>query len=117
MAEHGSSRFCEEIVRHLSADRMRPYLSASGDDLERALCLYRWNVKVSAAFFELLASVEVVTRNALREQLVIWNAQLAFGDTWLSNRTAISTRKPSQSSVRQKRGLSRQGLSGTKPRC
>ena len=86
MARRMSSGFHEEVMRCLSADRMRPYLSASGGVSDRALRLYQWNIRVSAALFELLATVEVVVRNALHEQLTTWNSENFADGNWFENR-------------------------------
>jgi len=44
------------LAKHLfSGDRLEPYFNATNSDLAAALELYRWNVELSAAYFELLA--------------------------------------------------------------
>lgn len=55
----------------ISTGRFRSYLSAAGDDRERAVALYRWNVAVSAACFEAFHYVEVVVRNAMDREMQI----------------------------------------------
>ena len=57
------------IQRHLSEPRLRPYLEACGEDLPRAVGLYRWNARVAAAFWEVLGHGEVVLRNAIHDAL------------------------------------------------
>ena len=59
------------LQRLLSTDRLQSYLNASDNDLGRALELYNWNLKASAAIIELAAMVEVITRNAIDDQLSI----------------------------------------------
>ena len=49
-----------------------------------ALALCKWNVEISAAFLELLAIVEVVTRNAFYEQLSSWCRQQTHDPDWLT---------------------------------
>lgn len=52
------------VVRWLSADRLRPHLTATGDEPEAALRLYEWNASVSAAMMHDLGHLEVALRNA-----------------------------------------------------
>ncbi len=53
------------IESRLSAVRMAPYLSASGNDPDATLKLYIWNLQISAALFVDLSTAEVVLRNAI----------------------------------------------------
>ena len=83
------------IQRHLSEPRLRPYLEACGEDLPRAVGLYRWNARVAAAFWEVLGHGEVVLRNAIHDAL--------------TDDTAATT-------ARRRRGiLVRRPTSGTRP--
>jgi hypothetical protein len=52
------------LERWLSAPRLERYLQATGDDRERALRLYDWNARISAALLRDLAHFEVAVRNA-----------------------------------------------------
>lgn len=52
------------VQRHLSAPRLEAYLHTSGDDLDRALELYRWNAAVAGALWEPIGHCVVVLRNA-----------------------------------------------------
>ena len=61
------------LLRRLSPPRLAPYLEAAGS-LQGAVRLYRWNVELSGAVYEALHIFEVVLRNALDEQLCVWNA-------------------------------------------
>lgn len=61
------------LLRRLSTPRLAPYLDAAGS-LQGAVRLYRWNVELSGAVYEALHIFEVVLRNALDEQLCLWNA-------------------------------------------
>ncbi|MEU5040175.1 hypothetical protein [Streptomyces griseorubiginosus] len=60
----------EWYERFFSAARMRPYLRATGGDLEAAMRLYRWNVEASEALYTPLHYVELGVRNALHDCLV-----------------------------------------------
>lgn len=70
------------LQRRLTAERLAPYVRAAGT-VPAALRLHRWNTAISAAFFEDLANLEVVLRNALDERLQAWHlAQHGNGDWW-----------------------------------
>lgn len=55
----------KDLARWITQPRFDEYLVAANHDAEAARELYEWNVSVSAAFFELIAHVEVVLRNAV----------------------------------------------------
>jgi hypothetical protein len=57
-----------EVVRALSAERLGPYLAATGD-VNSGIRLYDWNLAVSAAFYEVLSHFKVAVRNGLHDQL------------------------------------------------
>lgn len=61
-------------VPYLSVERLKPYLAATSEHQKNALTLYRWNVAMSGAVYQALHYFEVVLRNAMDEQLGIWNA-------------------------------------------
>lgn len=72
----------------LSADRFSTYLAAAGGSRERALELYEWNAKLSAAFLHDLSYLEVGLRNACDRQL---SAATLPGDThWSDPATLLS---------------------------
>lgn len=52
------------VEQWLSRPRFAVYLTAAGNDRDRALELYEWNAELSAAFVHDLAHVEVGLRNA-----------------------------------------------------
>jgi hypothetical protein len=52
-------------------------------DLARALKLYDWNTRASAAVLATSAMVEVILRNALDVSLQHWAAQRRRGQDWL----------------------------------
>lgn len=53
----------------LSPERMATYLTAAGNDREKALHLYTWNTAASAAFYGPLQGLEVALRNAMHREL------------------------------------------------
>ena len=50
--------------RWLSRKRLAPYLAACGDDVERALDLYEWNISLGQVLMRDVAHFEVALRNA-----------------------------------------------------
>jgi hypothetical protein len=64
----------ELVLQHrISPERLAPYVRET-PSLHEAIRLYRWNIDLSGAVYEALHVFEVVLRNALDEQLCIWNA-------------------------------------------
>jgi hypothetical protein len=62
-----------DIATLLSAPRIGAYLAAApGGDLASALGPYRWNLCVSAAFYESIHYLEVALRNTIDVALVGW---------------------------------------------
>jgi hypothetical protein len=57
------------LERWLSAPRLERYLLAAANDRERALSLYDWNARISAAVLRDVAHLEVGLRNAYDEAL------------------------------------------------
>jgi hypothetical protein len=64
-----ASEINEVLLERLSHTRLRSYLIAADGDLSNALLLYLWNSQVSAAFLEVLSSVEIVVRNSWHRHL------------------------------------------------
>lgn len=77
------------LAQRLSEARLSSYLRASNGDLGRALVLYEWNTAVSAAFFEVLADVEVVIRNAFDHEFDAWVRRRGFTSSWLENQHGL----------------------------
>ena len=72
--QHNESFSLNELVKTLSADRLKPYLSAASGDLNKAVELYQWNIEISGAFYESLSIAEVCLRNTLNDQLALMHA-------------------------------------------
>ncbi len=66
----------------LSSGRFSTYVKAAGGSRERALDLYQWNAKLSAAFLHDLSHLEVGLRNACDRQL---NEAVLDGDNHWSD--------------------------------
>lgn len=58
-----------QIPHTLSEPRFATYLRHCGNDKERALGLYKWNLELSSAFVVPLHLLEISTRNAIVEAL------------------------------------------------
>jgi len=71
-----------EIRSVLSAPRAGTYIAATGGDTVRAMELYGWNARVSAAFMLPAHFAEVSTRNAAAEVL-----ERVYGPQWPWNPT------------------------------
>ena len=59
----------DELEASFSPERLRTYLTAAEGDRKRALQLYTWNTKISAAFYGPLQGLEITLRNAIHQQL------------------------------------------------
>ncbi|RFA10824.1 hypothetical protein B7R54_17630 [Subtercola boreus] len=73
-SEPRAMRSDSDLYRLLSAARMRPYLTETGDHRKNALALYRWNMAIAGAFYQGLHVFEIALRNSVDVQLRIWNA-------------------------------------------
>ena len=72
----------------LSAGRFARYLTVSGNSRERALNLYEWNARLSAAFLHDLSHLEVGLRNACDRELSA--AVLAADTHWTDPITLLT---------------------------
>ncbi len=79
------------IENWLSPDRFSTYLAAAGGARHRALDLYEWNAKLSAAFLHDLSHLEVGLRNACDRQL---SAATVPGDTHWTDPATLRTLFP-----------------------
>ena len=75
----------QHLFSVFSESRLAPYLEEANGVYKNALKLYRWNLKMSSAFHTLLASTEILLRNAIDRELQTWNkAQPGYGPEWLT---------------------------------
>jgi hypothetical protein len=74
-------------MRWLGAARFQRYMEAREGHHVEAVSLYEWNVKISAAFMEILCHAEVLLRNAIDRQFPATDPQAALsfvnGTVWL----------------------------------
>lgn len=96
------------IQAALSAPRFQPYLDAAGQNPQLALELYEWNVELSAAFWEVIAVTEVVTRNAMHDQLTG-----VYGVHWYDDAAVLDDR--SLRVIREAKSNARRGLPKSAP--
>ena len=103
-------RGLEEII---SSERLGPYLRESGFNLERALALYAWNMRLGSAFLPLLSSAEIGLRNLISRRLVA-----TFGPTWWADPgfLAVAGSKGKGIVKRAENTLSRNGHAATSGR-
>ncbi|MGH2902337.1 MAG: hypothetical protein ACRDK7_01900 [Solirubrobacteraceae bacterium] len=101
------------LEQWLSAPRLGRYLAAAGNDRARALRLYDWNARISAAVLRDLAHFEVALRNAYDDAL------LAATPTGQAHWTSASTRvfPPLYRTKRAPRGPIRHTDVNRKPRA
>ncbi|WP_413354570.1 hypothetical protein [Microbacterium sp. 1P06AB] len=77
------------VAEHLHVSRMSTYAAAADGDLKRALDLYLWNARISAAVFETLSVTEVILRNAIDAALKNWNVTRGdYPAEWTSSAAA-----------------------------
>lgn len=74
-----------QVTTWITEARFAPYLEEAGGEHEKALALYVWNARISAAVFETLHHVEVILRNAVDAQFAPLEDRAAPHDTWLEN--------------------------------
>lgn len=68
------------VLKYLGAARIATYRNACDGSNASSIALYEWNLQLSAAFQEILLTLEVALRNAIDEQLSSWN-QAQSGNT------------------------------------
>ncbi|WP_123958957.1 Abi family protein [Corynebacterium pseudopelargi] len=66
----------------LGAARFETYYLAAGEDLEKAVDLYRWNTRMAGALHSHLSYFEVLMRNAMNLALQDWNETITGSRNW-----------------------------------
>lgn len=79
------------LARLITRDRLSSYLGATHGNLGRAVALYDWNTRASAAVLATTAMVEVIVRNALDARLQAWAANVAVASIGSMRRTWMPT--------------------------
>jgi hypothetical protein len=73
----------KQATEWLSDQRFEPFLDATDGDHQRAVAIYEWHLRVSAACFATINGFEVLLRNAVDRQLGMGQPQTPIRDTWL----------------------------------
>lgn len=111
------------VERHLSPQRLAPFLAASSANQQAAVALYLWNLNMAGATYEALHVFEVATRNAMDAELRLWNATQKLpsganrGDDWLMDPAPLLVRLVGQVDIdtaysRAKRARNAKGRPG-----
>ena len=79
--EPGSLNY-PRLMKIITAERMRSYLSDCGDDVPAAFELHEWNAHACGAIMETTGMVEVVVRNQLDRQLRAWALGRNASEYW-----------------------------------
>jgi len=72
-----------DLLSLVTAERLGSYVRATDGTTAKAFALYEWNMRASASVMELSSILEVVTRNAIDQQLRDWARTRADGRSWL----------------------------------
>lgn len=59
-----------DLETHISGVRLQNYLNHCGNDQDRALLLYKANIRLSKAFYPLLSILEINLRNGINEAMI-----------------------------------------------
>jgi hypothetical protein len=82
------------LEQALSRERLEKYLLNQSDDLDGALHLYEWNMRLSEAFYVPLQCLEICLRNRVHNQM-----QRVYGANWLTDPTAAPLNDFSRSMI------------------
>jgi hypothetical protein len=94
--------------------RFAPYLTETEGDHQRAVVLYVWNTRMSAALFETVAHTEVLLRNAIDAQFPPVNHGDDYSKTWLMTPLLSTTSRARVEESAQR--IIRQGAAPTRAR-
>jgi hypothetical protein len=104
-----------QAEKWITAPRFAPYIAEADGDHGKAVELYVWNARISAAMFETLHHVEVILRNAIDSQFAPIDAGAAPRETWLEDPAILndaSQRRVHETIAR----ISREGKAPTRGR-
>lgn len=73
----------QQSAAWLSDQRFQPFLDEADGDHLRAVAIYEWHVRLSAACFATINVFEVLLRNAVDRQLGMDQPQMPIRETWL----------------------------------
>jgi hypothetical protein len=104
-----------QAKKWITEARFAPYVAKTDGDHDKAVALYAWNARISAAMFETLHHVEVILRNAVNSQFAPADAGAAPRETWLEDPAVLndaSRRRVHETIAR----ISREGKAPTRGR-
>jgi hypothetical protein len=93
-----SASTLQALETALSGERLSTYMAAAGFDRRRALQLYLWNARLSAAFFLPLQCTEVTLRNSVHRALTE-----LYGKEWPTHQELVSCLGTSNSTIEKVR--------------
>lgn len=86
------------IEQALSPERLSTYKAATPNEtMTEALGLYRWNIRVSAAVFELIGVIEVTVRNAMDAALRDLAVQRGWPHAWYREKSLFQGKQGQRS--------------------
>ena len=88
-----SAKFLISIERTVTNERLTRYLTATAQDLSRALQLYEYNVHLSEVLYGLLHGLEIAVRNAAHHALTA-----SYGVAYWFARYKVTLRQPAMCS-------------------
>ncbi|NDL58873.1 hypothetical protein F7O44_17525 [Phytoactinopolyspora sp. XMNu-373] len=104
-----NNRRPDGLERALSRERLSPYRTHVGGDLQAAISLYEWNATISAAFWLDLSHIEVLVRNAMHAQLTAWCITTHGHDRWFDDPGRVLTQHHREDILTARKRLKRTG--------
>jgi len=99
----------EDLIKFISKERLIPYLKLSNSNLEKALKLYEYNIRLNKSFYVPLHNIEICIRNTFHKTIAdkygnewYYNSKLLLG-TNKQDKTSLSRVEESLSRVRKKK--------------
>ncbi len=79
-----------QAEKWITEARFAPYVAKTDGDHDKAVALYVWNARISAAMFETLHHVEVILRNAIDSRFAPVDAAAPPRETWLADPAVLN---------------------------
>jgi len=79
-----------QAEKWITEARFAPYVAKTDGDHDKAVALYVWNARISAAMFETLHHVEVILRNAIDSRFAPVDAAAPPREPWLADPTVLN---------------------------
>lgn len=101
------------LESRLSAERLGPYRTACGGDLQSALRLYEWNRDMATAFGSTLGDLEVLLRNAMHTELTSWSTVQHNEPQWYLDPGRLLTPEATDEVTKARKRATRDGRAET----